>query len=64
MEELVGKTVKVVKIEPGFCAADKRWEGTVGKVKKVSNTSFGYQLWIEGMPVAVLADSDEWAVVE
>ncbi len=63
MEDLIGKTIKVTNIDVGACPNDSRWVGHIGKVRDVTKSPWGYQIWVEGMSVSLLSESDSWEVV-
>ena len=62
--ELVGKTIRVVDIDPGTSPQDIKWIGHEGKVKSVNKSPWGYQIWVENMSVALLSESDKWEIVK
>lgn len=62
VSDLVGKTVKVVKMADAD-ERDRRYEGYVGKVSSVTESPWGWQIWIEGMSLALLSEVDTWEVL-
>lgn len=62
-EELVGKTIKVLSMGEAT-EQDRRYEGHIGKVLRVTQSPWGWQIWIEGMSLAVLSEADTWEVIE
>lgn len=64
MEDLVGKTIRVLGLDCGCCPTDARWIGHTGKVTKVNQTPDGWQIWVDGMSVSLLSDCDAWEVVD
>ena len=64
MENLVGKKIKVIHINNGenditngMDAA--RWDGYIGVCKHADKMG----IWLEGMSISLLPDSDEYEVV-
>ena len=43
---------------------DHRYEGYIGKVLRVTQSPWGFQIWLEGMSLAVLSEADTWEVIE
>ena len=62
-ESLVGKTIKVL-IMGEATEQDRRYEGHIGKVLRVTQSPWGWQIWVEGMSLAVLSEADTWEVIE
>jgi len=62
VSDLVGKTIKVVKMADAD-ERDRRYEGYVGKVSSVTESPWGWQIWIEGMSLALLSEVDTWEVL-
>lgn len=63
MESLVGKTIKVLSMGEAT-EQDRRYEGHIGKVLRVTQSPWGFQIWLEGMSLAVLSEADTWEVIE
>lgn len=63
VESLVGKTIKVLSMGEAD-EKDRRYEGHIGKVLRVTKSPWGWQLWLEGMSLAVLSEVDTWEVIE
>lgn len=62
-ESLVGKTIKVLSMGEAT-EQDLRYEGHIGKVLRVTQSPWGFQIWVEGMSLAVLSEADTWEVIE
>jgi hypothetical protein len=62
-EALVGKTIKVLSMGEAD-EKDRRYEGHIGKVLRVTLSPWGFQIWLEGMSLAVLSEVDTWEVIE
>ncbi len=63
VEELIGKTIKVISMGEAT-EQDRRYEGHIGKVLRVTQSPWGFQIWLEGMSLAVLSEADTWEVIE
>ena len=64
MEELIGKKIRVTSMAVGCCPNDSRWIGHEGTVERVTKSPWGYQIWVSGMSVSLLSESDSWEVIE
>ena len=62
-ESLVSNTTKVVSMGEAI-EQDLRYEGHIGKVLRVTQSTWGFQIWIEGMSLAVLSETDTWEVLD
>ena len=60
--DLIGKTIKVLSMGEAT-EQDRRYEGHIGKVRNVTKSPWGWQIWVEGMSLAVLSEADTWEVL-